>query len=116
MACSPPRLSVYGIFPGKNTGVSCHFLLQEIFLTQGPNPGLPHWQADYFPLSHQEGLNKYKENETKDLTYSGAKQTKTLETEAEKGLCPSAPQQAYSFSSKHCALLPVVSASWWLRL
>ena len=111
MACSPPRLSVYGIFPGKNTGVSCHFLLQEIFLTQGPNPGLPHWQADYFPLSHQEGLNKYKENETKDLTYSGAKQTKTLETEAEKGLCPSAPQQACSFSSKHCALLPVVSAS-----
>ena len=22
-------------FPGKNTGVSCHFLLQEIFLTLG---------------------------------------------------------------------------------
>ena len=22
-------------FPGKNTGVGCHFLLQEIFLTQG---------------------------------------------------------------------------------
>ena len=26
--------------PGKNTGVSCHFLLQEIFPTQGPNLGL----------------------------------------------------------------------------
>ena len=24
-------------FPGKNTGVGCHFLLQEIFLTQGLN-------------------------------------------------------------------------------
>ena len=26
--------------PGKNTGVGCHFLLQEIFPTQGLNPGL----------------------------------------------------------------------------
>ena len=28
-------------FPGKNTGVGCHFLLQEIFPTQGLNPVLP---------------------------------------------------------------------------
>jgi len=28
-------------FPGKSTGVGCHFLLQEIFPTQGLNPGLP---------------------------------------------------------------------------
>ena len=27
-------------FPGKNTGVGSHFLLQRIFLTQGSNPGL----------------------------------------------------------------------------
>ena len=27
-------------FPGKNTGAGCHFLLQEIFLTQGLNPYL----------------------------------------------------------------------------
>ena len=36
-------------FPGKNTGVGCHFLLQGIFLTQGSNPHLLHllhWQAD----------------------------------------------------------------------
>ena len=31
-------------FPGKNTGVGCHFLLQEIFLTQGSNLGLPHYR------------------------------------------------------------------------
>ena len=31
---------------GKNTGVGCHFLLQGIFLTQGLNLGLLHWQAD----------------------------------------------------------------------
>ena len=29
-------------FPGKNTGVSCHFLLQGIFPTQGLNLRLLH--------------------------------------------------------------------------
>ena len=29
-------------FPGENTGVGCHFLLQRIFLTQGLKLGLPH--------------------------------------------------------------------------
>jgi len=40
MDCSPQGFSVHGIFPGKNTGVGCHFLLQGIFLTQGLNPYL----------------------------------------------------------------------------
>ena len=39
---SPTRLLHPWNFPGKNTGVGCHFLLQGIFLTQGLNPGLPH--------------------------------------------------------------------------
>jgi len=42
-------------FPDKNTTVSCQFLLQGIFLTQGSNPHilhLLHWQADSLPLSH----------------------------------------------------------------
>ena len=29
MDCSPPDSFVHGIFPGKNTGVGCHFLLQN---------------------------------------------------------------------------------------
>ena len=29
----------------KNTGVGCHFLLQGIFPTQGPNPSLLLWHA-----------------------------------------------------------------------
>ena len=37
--CSVPGSSVHGIFPSKCIGVSCHFLLQGIFLTQGLNPG-----------------------------------------------------------------------------
>ena len=40
-------------FPGKNTGVGCHFLLQGIFLTQGSNPGLLHCRETLYPLSHQ---------------------------------------------------------------
>ena len=39
--------------PGKNAGVSCHFLLQGIFPTQGLNLCLLHWQADSLPLGHQ---------------------------------------------------------------
>ena len=41
-------------FPGKNTGVGYHFLLQEIFLTQGLNSCLLRLlplQADSLPLS-----------------------------------------------------------------
>ena len=41
-------------FPGKSTGVGCHFLPQRIFPTEGSNTGLPHcWQMLY-RLSHQE--------------------------------------------------------------
>ena len=38
MDCSPSGSSVHGIFPGKNTGVGCYFLLLRIFLTQRSNP------------------------------------------------------------------------------
>ena len=33
-------------FPGKNTGMGCHFLLQGILLIQGSNLHLLHWQVD----------------------------------------------------------------------
>ena len=39
-------------FPGKNTGVGCHSLLQGIFLIQGLTLHLLHWQTDSLPLSH----------------------------------------------------------------
>ena len=45
---SPTRLLRPWDFPGKNTGVGCHFLLQAIFPTQGLNLGLLHcWQFLY---------------------------------------------------------------------
>ena len=48
MDCSPPGSSLHVDSPGENTGVDCHFLLLEIFLTQGSNLHLLcllHWQA-----------------------------------------------------------------------
>ena len=41
-------------FPGKNTGVGCHFLLQGIFLIQRLNLPFLHGQVDSLPLIHQE--------------------------------------------------------------
>ena len=49
----PARLLCPWDFPGKNTGVGCHFLLQGIFPTQGSNPGLPHCRQTLYCLSHQ---------------------------------------------------------------
>ena len=63
MECSPARLLCPWDFPGKNTRVGCHALLQGIFPTQGANqspalagefftaepPGEP-LRTQYFPL------------------------------------------------------------------
>ena len=40
-------------FPGENTGLGCHFLLQGIFLTQESNPDLLHYRQTLYRLSHQ---------------------------------------------------------------
>ena len=42
MDCNPPGSSVHEDSLAKNTGVSCHALLQGIFLTQESSPGLWH--------------------------------------------------------------------------
>ena len=44
--------TVHGL-PGHNTGVGTLSLLQEIFPTQGSNPGLPHCRHILYRLSHQ---------------------------------------------------------------
>ena len=55
--CDPTDCSLLGFlcpwdFPGKSTGVGCHFLLQGIFPTQGLNPGFWHCRHTLHPLSH----------------------------------------------------------------
>ena len=49
----PFRLLCPWDFPGKNTGVGCHSLLQGIFLTQGLNLGLLRCREILYCLSHQ---------------------------------------------------------------
>ena len=46
-------------FPGKSTGVGCHFLLQGIFPTQGSNLGLLHCGQALYHLSHQGDKHIY---------------------------------------------------------
>ena len=53
MDCSLPGSSVHRVSPGKNTGVGCHALLQEMFPIQGSNSGLLHCRWFLYHLSHQ---------------------------------------------------------------
>ena len=62
-------------FPGKNTGVGCHFVPEGIFQAQGSNPHLLcllHWQADSLPLSHLES-RWYDGNKVNNLVSSSIK-------------------------------------------
>ena len=51
MDCGLPGSSVHGISQDR-VGMGWHFLLQGIFLTQGSNLCLLHWQTDSLPLGH----------------------------------------------------------------
>ena len=52
--CSPRGSSVRGILQARTLEwVAMPCLLQGIFLTQGLNLCLLHWQVDSFPLGHQ---------------------------------------------------------------
>ena len=55
----PTRLLCPLDFPGKNTGVGCHFLLQRIFWTQNSNPGLLHCRWVLYRLSQERSPNRY---------------------------------------------------------
>ena len=59
MDCIPTRLLRPWDSPGKNTGVGCHFLFQGIFLIQGLNPCLLHWQVDSLTELPGKPKNKY---------------------------------------------------------
>ena len=48
----PTRLICPWGFPSKSTGVGCHFLFQELLLTQRSTLHLLHWQVDSLSWSH----------------------------------------------------------------
>ena len=82
--CNPmdgslPGSAVHGIFPGKNTGVGYHFLLQGIFPTQGSNPGLLHCRQTLYRLSHQGSLKEIKDlNKLRIPLYSKTEHCHTI--------------------------------------
>ena len=49
----PTRLLCPWDFPGKDTGLGCHFLLQGIFPTQGSNPGHLYCMQILYRLSYK---------------------------------------------------------------
>ena len=49
----PTRLLCPSVFPGKNTGVDCHPLLQGNLLNPGIEPASPALQVDSLLLRHQ---------------------------------------------------------------
>ena len=73
-SCNPTDCSARCLcpwdFPGKNTGVGCHFLLQGIFLTQGSNLGLICRQILY-QLSTREYLLQDKSRNNVKVKLSG---------------------------------------------
>ena len=58
LGLQPARLLCSRDSPGKNTGVGCHALLQGIFLIQGSNLCLLHWQVFFFFFLTTEPLGK----------------------------------------------------------
>ena len=98
----PARLLCPWDSPGRNIGVGCHFLLQEIFPTRGLNPGLPHCGQRLYRLRHQGNpqdstcsLSKVwfqsLVGEIKSSKVGGAAKNK------KKGMCT-----AYGSVQKHC--------------
>ena len=68
MDCSPARLLCPWDFSGRNTEVGCHFLLQEIFPTQGSNPHTLHWQVGSSPESSWKPNDKVKTTKNNNST------------------------------------------------
>ena len=112
MDCGPPGSSVHGDSPG-NTGVSCHALLQGIFLTQGSNLRLtltsPALASRFLTISDTwEGQAKCKEtlgqNQTLGQKFAQDLRTKSGQDQKNPGLLVLA-------SGLH-PLEPLVSQEW----
>ena len=58
MDYKPARFLCPWDFPGKSTGVGCHFLLQGIFPTQGSNLGLLHCRQTLYPRNAPRHIKK----------------------------------------------------------
>jgi len=105
-----------GDFPGKGTGVGCHFLLQRIFLTQGSNPALPHCRRMLYHLSHQGSLKGHRRYPKEKPEERGAGLSSKTNPSPRQIL--SDVRKIRDNMSKvlaHCGLLVTgILLSWWL--
>ena len=101
----PARLLCSWGFPGKNTGVGCHFLLQGNFPTQGSSPHLLcllHWQADSLPLAPPCGA--YLNRPPRER----GPRSSTIQTPAVGFLSA----QASLYEWKTCKMAPAPTTAW----
>ena len=70
------------VFQIPQASVGCHFLFQELFLTQGSNLHLLHWQVDCLPLSYQVSSPK---DDTNELIYKRVIDLQTVNLWLPKG-------------------------------
>ena len=77
----PTRILHPWDFPGKSTGVGCHFLLQRIFPTSGLNPGLPHCRQTLTVWATREVLELRR-------TSKGAKEMPIEQQEIQSSVVP----------------------------
>ena len=112
--CSLPGSSVHGDSPGKNTGEGCHFLLQEIFPTQGLNPCLPHCRWIFHCLSHQGSQHQEGTNTYRNQHQEGKPNKKILKP----GFSPPGSQQCLTFTKGlNLSPLPLtlqLDTIWWV--
>ena len=94
--------------------MGCHFLLQEIFLTQGTNLcllRLLHWQADFSPLYHLGSpISHHKYSENTWILY--IKQTRSFLKVRRKhrGLRPNTSYSSNFHRLSFCLVYPRLSA------
>ena len=117
----PTRLFCPWNFPGKNTGMGCHFLLQGIFWTQGSNPRLLHWLADSLPLCHMGSPKEMWANTNESPWFlcpdSNPKQAwswrRRINMKDEKGFAAQATPRGWNWESGYI-VLPFQLLLWYI--
>ena len=90
-------------FPGKNTRVGCHFLIQGISLAQGLNPHLLHWQVETLPLSLLRRPKMFPSTMINSISINGKKLSQ---------LRKQSPWPAVTLQPGSCLCLPLFAAHW----
>ena len=88
----PARLLCPWDSPVKNPGMGYHSLLQEIFPTQGSNPGLPHCRHILYCLSHQRSPLIPKKVLSSAQGYLSSGRVMSMETISHRSRCPRSTQ------------------------